>query len=626
MAAEKAGQGFESSLNFEAGPSSAPKVQFSQVLRSHFIRPLLSQQAKLWLIFFALLLLSLSQSAFLLLAGPLLKAFFELSDTVQVVALSELVPPQMHGFLGDLAGREIPESQLVWWLPGLLMLAGVTKGLAGYIYHYQQSALALYIAKNYRDQLFQALVQQPYERLSRSSAGRFMSLIMNDVMVLQAKFSDFLAGLVKDGMLVISCILVLLFVHWPTALVVLVLAPLLAMSLGRSGRRISTFAETWQRRLADMTSIVLSLRQRFDFIRSQGGEPRERASFEQQSRAYYATVRKSWPIRASMAPGMEFAGFLFFAILIYAMHQGWFDMAEISGVVLIQFFAAIALMLRPLRNIGEQIARFQETKGSLRLSLEALAELRDGAHAHDRRIDQLAGQNLPADLRLARLTVAYEDLLALQLGDLSIKKAQAIAIIGPSGAGKSTLVKSLAGLLRPAEWQANLAWEHCVARSAYVSQKTFLFDATIRENLSYALANQPASEAMDEVLAQLNLLDEIKSMPAGLDSQIQSVQQNLSGGQLQRLMVARALLREADLLLLDEATSAIDARTEESLIRYLVSRCHRNGQTLLFVTHRLQWLQYFDEVWLIENAQLALRGTHSELLTKPRYQKFLQDS
>lgn len=623
MARQKASQDYQNGM-MPLSQQNIKQISTLQILQKLFWQPLTEQQLRLWAIFFSLLLLSIAQSSFLLLAGPLLKAFFEFSAESGQIPLSELIPPQVLDYVPALAGLEVAAAILSWLLPALLLSAGIVKGIAAYIYHYQQSAVSLYIAKHYRDQLFSALLRQPYEILAKTSAGRWMSIIMNDVMILQSRFSDLVGGIIKDGVLVLSCIVVLFWVHWPTALILLALSPILAYSLGRSGKRISHFAENWQRRMADMASLILSMRQRFDFIRSQQGEAREAAVFAQHNQGYYEMIRRSLFVRSTLAPGLEFLGFLIFALLIVMIHQGIWFQGDFSGVVLIQFFAALGLVMRPLRNIGEQVARFQETKGSLKQSLETFQTLQssDTSEQEQRQV----APPLPEEISLNNLRLGYNGELFFQADKLKLRRSQCIAIIGPSGSGKSTLLKALAGLIEPISCQSQPAWQQIVARSAYVSQKTFLFDASVMENLSYGLQQQPERSEVEAVLQAVRLLDTIQAIPTGLDTEVQSVQHNFSGGQLQRLMVARALLRKSDLLLLDESTSAVDSKTEEDMIRLLLEQCRASGQILLFVTHRMRWLEAFDQVWFIENGEIKMAGPHQELISDDRYQNFLMES
>jgi subfamily B ATP-binding cassette protein MsbA len=598
------------------------------LIRALFLQPLLQQRQRLVWITGALLGLSFAQGGFLLLAGPLLKSFFELGATGGQLALAKLLPPQVENWWPAAADWVLPTSQLAWMLPMSLLVVGLIRSLATYAYHYHQQAVALQLAKSYRDRLFAAILGQPYEKLAQESAGRWMSLIMNDVMVLQSRFTDIVGGVIKDSMLVIACLLALYWVHWPTATVLLILCPVLGGSLGRSGRKISHFAEAWQRRLADMTAYLLSIRQRFAFIRAQGGEAFEAAQFETLNQSYFRMIQRSLPVRALLAPSAEFVGFVLFALMIYLVHAGIFFDEDLAGVVLIEFFAALGLIMRPLKNIGEQIARYQETKGTLLQSLRTFRDLQEQAQGGETPAGPASqpDRSLPTSLRLTSFSFGYGGQVAIRGTDLNLARGRAVAVIGPSGSGKSTLIKGLAGLLEPLAWQADEPWARVCRRTALVSQKPFLFDASLRDNLIYGLAQPPGDDVIWQALDRMGLRSLIEELPDRLATAVHSLHASFSGGQLQRLMVVRSLLRTSDLLLCDEATSAVDSHTEELMTRQLIDTAHQQQGMLIFITHRLRWLNQFDEIWFVENGEINWAGTYQSLLKVDRLRHYIGQS
>jgi len=157
-----------------------------------------------------------------------------------------------------------------------------------------------------------------------------------------------------------------------------------------------------------------------------------------------------------------------------------------------------------------------------------------------------------------------------------------------------------------------------------VSQDPFLFDDTVEANLLYGLdgAQKPDAAAIDKALDDANVLAETRAFPEGLQTRIRAVGSNVSGGQLQRLTIARGLLRKKPVWLLDEATSAMDATNERAIIAHLIAACRATGSALLAVTHRLQGLEAYDEVWFVEGGKLALRGKHKDLLADARYRAY----
>lgn len=599
--------------------SSSPSK--SHLIQTLFLAPFAEKKSAVFLIIGALLLLSLSQGLLLLLIGPFFKAMFADASQSHIEVLS-LVPQSLHHLFGFLEGVQLSRLRLAQILPGSILLVGALKGIATYTFQLQQQVLALHLGRRYREKLFAAVIALPYGRLVQRSAGEWMSIIMNDVHFLQARISDLMTGFVRDGSIVTASLLALYIIHWPTALVITVLAIPLTISTGRTGRRIAHFAEGWQLELARMAGAVLDLRRRFEFIRAQLGEELEKKRFWAINQAYYKTIRRSIWMRAMFAPVLEWIGFAGFALILVLVRDGRLSQG-IQADELLQFFAVLGILIRPLKSIGEQLSRYHETKGILRQSLRTFSEVESGA-----------ASQLPArprgrgaeSFRIEALALSHRSQFSLRAQDLEIRPGVSVAIIGPSGGGKSSMLKAFSGLLPPDLWQANAPWELLRQESSLVSQKPFLFSASIRENLVYGLSDaQPSDQELREVLDFVGLSSELLAMGQSLDTSIDFIQTPLSGGQLQRLTIARALLRPHAYLLMDEVTSAIDPIAEAQLTRRLIERAHSRSQGLLFVTHRMSQLRLFDEVWFCEAGQVQVFRQGANFAEDPRIARFLQE-
>lgn len=603
-------------------------------------------------VLFSLALLGSAQSIFLLFLGPFLKALLGQALQEPVVLLATVLPQGFATLFPQWAAAKVASQVFVWLVPSGIVVAGLLRNGAVYLYQLNTSAIALYCAKYYRDELFAAILRQPYPRVQEKSAAEWMSYLMNDVLFLQTRFSDILNSFVRDTVVMLSAFLTLLVIHWPTALCLLAASPFVAWGMGRTGKRIAFFAEAFQKELARMVELVLEVRQRFDFMRAQAGEACERERFFACNSGYYRLMRQSIMVRAAFAPLMELLGFTCFALLIFLVGRGFLTQSFDASNFLM-FFGALGLMLRPLRQLGEQIAKFQETKGSLRRSMQVLsvaaAEVREASAALVASAE--AGQ--PAafrtdteSLRLAAIAVSYPAKeTAFFAENLLLPAGDCIALVGPSGSGKSTFLKCLAGLVAPARWQSNREWALLSAETSLVSQEPFLFSDTLQENLLYGV-EAPESISLEEIWAALEFAGisaEVKKLPGGLQHQVHTLSRNLSGGQIQRLVIARALLRAKPILLLDEATSAIDRTGEALLLQRFFDLCQQSppqprsrkrgsetqGQalpqrryTVLAATHRLHCMHLYSQVWFIEQGRVLLQGTHASLLADARYRNF----
>ncbi len=623
-----------------AEPGSKSNVQTDTesvfvYLRRFMLVPVLEQRSVLVIVLLALMIMSLTQGLGLLLIKGFLAAFFAKTTAVSsadggnvdFISVGSLLPEKLQSWLPAYLNMALRRSELAWIIPIGIVVAGSLKALASYLYTLGMARLSLKVAQNYREKVFAGILALPWLSSASRGPGEWMSVVMSDAIFIQSRLTDFSTAFIKDGILIVSCMITLAFIHWPAAVALLLLSPVIGWQMGRAGRRIAWFTEAFQRELGILSGRLLGIRERFRFMRAQGGEDFERHHFAIGNRAYLQMMSESIFLRALIAPAMEWVGFAVFAIFIY----GW--TRKISGFnvapdVVIQFFVALGLILRPVREMGEQVARWSETVGGLRRSMTVMRE-----------VDQLLVTNaipsLPQGIAkfktslvvdIKSVAIAYQGRTAFSAQNVALLTKKAVAIIGPSGAGKSTFVKCMAGLIPPQNWDASASWSEVTGHTSLVSQTPFLFKDTIRSNLLYGLPDHINSVTTDEMvwgaLKVVNLDGAIRELVHGLESKFNPLETNLSGGQIQRLVIARALLRRPSILMLDEATSAVDGATEYDISKRLIETVHETGTILVAVTHRLRWLELYDEVWFVENGKVLLSGTHKELLANERYRTF----
>ena len=202
-----------------------------------------------------------------------------------------------------------------------------------------------------------------------------------------------------------------------------------------------------------------------------------------------------------------------------------------------------------------------------------------------------------------------------------VENGETIAFVGPSGAGKSTLVKLLVGLYRPLQGKisynnidgANIDFEELRNQIGFVSQDTQLFSGTIRENLLYVNPNATEQDLLD-VLAKASCTNLLSRADRGLDTVIGESGLKLSGGEKQRIAIARALLRKPHLLIFDEATSSLDSLTEEDITQTIKAISAEKGQITILIAHRLSTIMHADKIFVLEKGTIEEIGTHQNLI------------
>ena len=285
-------------------------------------------------------------------------------------------------------------------------------------------------------------------------------------------------------------------------------------------------------------------------------------------------------------------------------------------------FAALGSIFRPLKNIAAQFAGIQEVVGTLKRGVFVTEE-----HKELFSLPLPPRKTIPHSGKMVFLDHFRLDIEAntlIEASNLEFGLSKTIAIVGPNGSGKSSLVKSFSGLISPQAWQANILWKDLIGRVSLVSQTPFLFDAPLSANLTYGSVGAYHPDHLHARLSSVGILDEISRFDQGLDTHIRPFGRNLSGGQLQRLALARGLLRKnKDIIIVDEVTSAVDSRADEQITLELMKICKNEKKSLIFVTHRLGLLPKFDEVWFVENGKVRLCGSHESLLADSRYAQFV---
>lgn len=588
----------------------------------HFVWSVFVEQKRYALLMVgALLVLAFFQNLFLVITGVFLPALLTLEPGEAFVSGAIVFPQSVRDYIPELGALVVPTGIFIRIVPSLILLSGVGIGVGSYLYQVNQSAISLLVAKNFRLRLFTGILGQNFADVIRRSPSEWMSVVMNDVQFIQTRISDVLNSIIRDGVKILSALTLLFIIHWPTALFVAGVSPFIGMGMGRIGKVIARYSEQFQKELGRMAASILDIRQRFSFIRAQSGEVIENRRFDSIVTNYYGQVRDSILIRSAFAPGLEFIGFAFFALVLFFVNQGWFS-TSLNPSTFFPFLVAIAMMVKPLGSIGEQLGKFHETAGVLRSSLALFYAIERDSVSAGTPVSLISPESLTID----KVEVAYGGDFRFSGEGLKLGPAATIAVVGPSGAGKSTLLKCLAGLIEPKVWEGSCSWQQVVGTSNLVSQTPFLFSATIQENLLYGQQTGrllPSDQEIWDALEFVGLGEFVDNLPQKLDSAISAIATNISGGQVQRLVIARALLRPRSLILLDEATSAVDPKNEREIVLRTLALAKERNRTLIAVTHRLQWIAEYDEVWFVEAGRVVAKGPHHVLVRNSRYAEFV---
>jgi ATP-binding cassette subfamily B protein len=301
-------------------------------------------------------------------------------------------------------------------------------------------------------------------------------------------------------------------------------------------------------------------------------------------------------------------------MLLYLIFEGQLSVGEIITLQFYSFF-----IFGPLQEVGNVIISYREAEASLASFEQIMNTPLEPKPASPKQLGAI--QNMRFNEVVFRHKSAGYD--AVSKISFEVNKGETIAFVGPSGSGKSTLVKLLVGLYSPNS--GSILYNNIVSTEidkdelqqqlGFVTQDTQLFSGTIKENLLFVKPDAIDAE-LDEVLEKAACINIVKRSENGLDTMIGEGGMKLSGGEKQRLSIARALLRKPRIMVFDEATSALDSITEEAISDTIKNITDKKDSITVLIAHRLSTIMHADRIFVLEKGEVVETGKHQDLLNE----------
>jgi len=405
----------------------------------------------------------------------------------------------------------------------------------------------------------------------------------------------------------------------------LVMIPLMAVPMYRTGRKVRKRSSKTLQAMGEATESMNQILSGIRTVKAFRLERQRLQEYEQQNTTFLQRTMKMLRAKA-MSMTQTFVGYqIGFAALVLLL--GW--LVLVSHEVK---FSAVATVLLPLSTTYQHVKRLTRSYNTLVESTSALDRiehiLREDVDAAD-----AGGEPLPelrGAVELDDVWFAYDDKPVLRGVSLKVQPGQTIAFVGPSGAGKSTTMDLLMRFHDPSRGRVlvdgkdlrNVRMDDYRRHTAVVSQQPFLFNSSIRENIAYGKPGCTQAE-IEAAAKAANIHDHIQSLPQGYDSLAGERGCNLSGGQMQRITIARAIVRDPAILFLDEATASLDSENE-GLVQKALDNL-RAGRTSFVIAHRLSTIAQADLIVVFEQGRIVETGTHEQLVALGGTYKRMRD-
>jgi ATP-binding cassette subfamily B protein len=540
---------------------------------------------------------------------------------------------------GDCGGFPCPRLGLLYFYVGLMIVIPVVTSIIGIGQTYLANWVGLRVMQDLRNTLYEHLQAMPLRFFTTTRTGEIQSRLANDVGGVQSVVTDTASNVLANVVVIISTLVAMLILSVPLTVLSLFLMPFflwLTVKVGRARRALST---TTQQTLADLTAITeetLSVsgillsksfgRQRYEIGRFHGENERLTGLQIRQTmigRSFFAVVGTFFSITPA---------------LVYLV-AGWELSRDPNAITAGTIVAFTTLQSRLFFPIGSMLQVSTEIQSSMAL-FDRIFEYLDMPHEITDAPDAvtLRPQDVGGAVRLADVRFRYEDPdpdapapteleptpprreWTLDGVDLDIRPGQLAALVGPSGAGKTTITYLVPRLYDVQEGSVQIdgidvrgiALESIGDIVGVVTQETYLFHTTIRRNLLYGRPEATQDE-LEAAARAANIHDRIAELPEGYDTVVGERGYKLSGGEKQRIAIARVILKDPRILILDEATSSLDT-TSERLVQAALEPLMK-GRTTIAIAHRLSTILSADVIFVVDRGRIVERGTHDELLS-----------
>ncbi|MDT0407817.1 MULTISPECIES: ABC transporter ATP-binding protein [Streptomyces] len=539
-----------------------------------------------------------------------------------LVGASSLVSVVTPFLLREILDTAIPDGRT--GLLSLLALGMILSAVLSSVFNVLQTLLSTTVGQrvmhDLRTGVYARLQRMSLAFFTRTRTGEVQSRIANDIGGMQATVTSTATSLVSNLTSVIATVVAMLALDWRLTVVSLVLLPVFVLVSRRVGRERKRITSERQRQMATMAATVTESLSVSGILlgRTMGRADSLTRSFARESEELVDLEVRSnmagrWRMSVISVVMAAMPAFLYWAAGLAQAHGAAISLGTLVAFVSLQqgLFRPTVSLLATGVQVQTSLALFQRIFEYLDLPVD-ITEREHPVH-----IDRVEGE-----VRFEKVAFRYgDDSPVLDGIDLTLPAGGSLAVVGPTGSGKSTLSQLVPRLYDVSGGRVtldgvdvrDLDFDTLARAVGVVSQETYLFHASVADNLRFAKPDA-SDEELRAAARAAQIHDHIAGLPQGYDTVVGERGHRFSGGEKQRLALARTILRDPPVLVLDEATSALDTRTERAVQEALDTLAA--GRTTLTIAHRLSTIRNADQIVVLDGGRIAERGTHEELLAR----------
>ena len=542
----------------------------------------------------------------------IISAFFSILVAGSTSAIAWLLDPAIKKIFIQ------KDQSLLFLIPLMIILAFTTKGLSLYYAKATMIGVGESIKKKLQYDMVNTLISTDTQIIDKKHSGKFISNLTYDVTHITNLLSHAILTLFKDSLTLVGLLFVMFFQNWKLALISIIMIPLASISAKTLGKRVSKVTTEAQEKSGFLTTYLVELFKNHKLIKIFQKEKYEKERADQYLSQLKDKNQKIQTVFVRMSPIMETLTGIMIAILIFysgiLISRGELDINNFFS-----FLAAMMLAYQPVRSLSTlHMVLNQGVSAASRILpiIDQENQIKDSPDAKSLEVKS-------SEIKFNNLNFSYEldEGKTLESINLEFKGGKMTSLVGHSGSGKSTIMNLIPRFYDCQSGDITIDGQSVYGMTikslrneiSMVSQETTLFDDTIKNNIKYAKQDATDEEVFE--VARLSFCEEfIKNLPNKYETLIGENGVRLSGGEKQRLSIARAMMKKSSIILLDEATSSLDTETESKIQEAL--KTLTKDKTTIVIAHRLSTILNSNIIYVIDAGKVIASGKHDELINK----------
>ncbi len=550
---------------------------------------------------------------------PFLRLLFELDDKTYAkpeMAFSvQTLIDYFNYYLSHIIQNNSKTNALLF-ICGIVLLVFLFKNLFFYLARYVMAPLRHGVAKDLRNTLYQKILRLPLSYFSEERKGDLMSRMTTDVNEVEHSILNALILVFREP---VHLLVFLAFMFWISpglTIFVLLFLPLSGFLISKVGASLKRASRKGQKQLGILNAFIEESLSGLRIIKAFNASDSRSDDFQNENEKLYNVGKKMLRRRDLASPLSEFLGItVVVTVLWYGGSLVLNQQSALDAESFIAYILVFSQMINPAKSLSNAVYHIQQGLASME-RIEAVLDAEELIKDHAQAISK--GEFIKS-ITFDNVSFSYEEQQTIKALNFTVSKGETVALVGPSGAGKSTVADLICrfydvkdgGILLDGEDIRKIKLKDLRNLIGVVTQQAILFNDSVFNNIAFGIEN-PSKEKVIEAAKIANAHNFIMALPDGYETNIGEAGNKLSGGEKQRITIARAVFKNPPILILDEATSSLDTESEQ-LVQEALNKLMQN-RTSVVIAHRLSTVHNADKILVIKKGELSESGTHPELI------------